>query len=77
MRLRHPDPAGHVLAVAIAAAICLLVLLTPPANAAAAGSPFAAGSRHTGSVELVTGLRRNGRTTVRRARLSIPFYVCA
>jgi hypothetical protein len=43
----------------------------------AAGSPFSAGSRHSGSVELVTGLRRNGRTTVRRARLSIPFYVCA
>jgi endoglucanase len=41
-----------------------------------AGRPFAAGSRHTGAVELVTGLRRNGRTTVRRTRLSIPFYVC-
>ncbi len=41
-----------------------------------AGRPFAAGSRHTGSVELVTGLRRNGRTSVRRTRLSIPFYVC-
>ena len=41
-----------------------------------AGRPFRAGSRHAGSVELVTGLRRNGRTTVRRTRLSIPFYVC-
>ena len=95
MRLRHPDPAGQLLACAIASAICLLLLLTPHASAApvirvagpdlvdATGKPVQlrgvnrSGTEFAGSVELVTGLRRNGRTTVRRARLSIPLYVCA
>jgi hypothetical protein len=42
----------------------------------AGGRPFAPASRHVGAVELVTGLRRHGRTHVTRKRLSIAFYVC-
>lgn len=43
-----------------------------------AGKPFKAGSRHVGSIELISSHRnRRGQTVVRRTRLSIPFFVCA
>lgn len=43
-----------------------------------AGKPFKAGSRHVGSIELVSSHRnRRGQKVVRRTRLSIPFFVCA
>lgn len=45
---------------------------------ASTGKPFQAGTRHVGSIELVSSHRnRRGKTIVRRTRLSIPFFVCA